>query len=111
MGFGVGVSVLAWMYVGVMHPIFTQVAVSGLVPDILAGLLGGAVAGAVAPRHKIVFAVGVGVVLAALLLSFMLRHGFSHGPYRPVLLWYWPMYLPALYAIGAFLTRKVWRAV
>ena len=103
-------AVAAWVLFGRLHAVFTQATLVGLVPHIVAGLAGGAVVAAVAPRHKVALAVAVGALLAALLLTFQLRHGFSHGS-RPVLLWYWPTWLLPCFAIGGLLSRKVWHAV
>ena len=107
---GIGVSVIAFMLMSGLHPTFGQLSVVGLTPAIVSGLIGGAVVAAIAPGNRVALAVGAGCLLSVVLLAFLLRNGFSHGP-RPVLLWYWPAWLPLLFAIGGFLSRKVGRAV
>jgi hypothetical protein len=87
---------------------FTQPGLASLVPGVVGGVAGGAAVGAVAPRNKVALAVALGTLVSALLLTFLLRHGPSHGA-RPMLLWYWPMWLPLSFATGGFLSRKVWR--
>ena len=106
---GISVAVTAWIVTGSAHIIFQQLTVAGLIPTIVAGFLGGFVTGLFAPRHKVAFASIVGVALAAPLFAFLLRHGFSHGS-RPILLWYFPVWLPLLFAVGGYLSRSTWVA-
>lgn len=107
---GIGTSVIVWMYLADLHPIFRQLGATGLIPPFIAGLIGGAVVTAVAPGNKLVVAILVGLLLGALLLASQLRHGVSHGA-RSIWLWYWPVWLPVCFGIGGALFRRVWRAV
>jgi uncharacterized membrane protein YeaQ/YmgE (transglycosylase-associated protein family) len=106
-GGGIAAAVLIWANVSAQHPIFAQLAMSGFVPEVLAGVVGGFVSAVLAPSHKIRVALGCGSLLAALLLAFLLRHGPSHLGRNPFL-WYWPAYLPAYFALGGYLGRRLW---
>lgn len=108
---GIAVGVLVWGSVASLHPIFSQLALSGLVCWFLAGLASGAVSGAFAPHHKIAFAFSVGLAIGAILLAFFIRDGWSHGNRDPIL-WYGPVALvPIGHAVGGYLARGVWRVV
>ena len=107
---GIAAGVFVWGSVASLHPVFSQLAFSGLVCWFLAGLASGAIAGAFAPHHKIAFAFGIGLVIGAILLAFFLRDGWSHG-YRAPFLWYGSVALvPVGHAVGGYLARRVWRA-
>jgi hypothetical protein len=103
---GVAVAVGVWAAVVGAHPIFTELALSGLIPGVVAGLLGGLVVAMIAPRHKVVVATIAGSLVAAVLLQHLLRHGLSHGAKNP-LLWYWPIWLIPSFAVGGFLSRRL----
>ena len=107
---GIACAVAVWTLVAPTHPVFGQLALSGLVVPLIAGIGGGFVSGVAAPRYKVGFAAVTGVALAIVLLAFMLRHGPSHLERNP-LLWYWPIWLVPAFAIGGFLSRRLWRAV
>jgi hypothetical protein len=108
---GIAAGVLVWMQVVGLHPIFGQLALSGLISWFVAGIVAGAIAGAFAPHHKIIFALGVGILVTAVLVPFLFRNGWSHGARNPFL-WYGPIaLLPVGHAIGGFLARGLWRVV
>jgi hypothetical protein len=104
---GIAAGVFAWGQISVLHPIFVQLTLAGLIPPIVAGITGGFVSGLVSPYRKISVATFAGCLVAAVLLSFLLTHGFSHSGRNPFL-WYWPAYLPVLFAVGGFLARRLW---
>lgn len=104
---GIWVGVFVWGQISVLHPIFFQLSLAGMIPPIVAGISGGFVSGLVSPYRKISIACFAGCLAAAALLSFQLRHGFSHYGRNP-LLWYWPAYLPVLFSLGGFLARRFW---
>jgi hypothetical protein len=104
---GIATAFGAWVLIAGSHPIFSVLSLAGLVPWIVAGMLGGFVAGLVAPQRKIVFASVVGIILAAVLLKFLLRHGLSHGNRNPWL-WYAPIWLVPAFTIGGALSRRLW---
>jgi hypothetical protein len=106
-GGGIAAAVVIWANVSSLHPIFGQLAMSGLVPGVLAGVIGGFVSAVLAPSHKIKIALSCGSLLAALLLAFVLRHGPSHLG-RNAFLWYWPAYVPLYFALGGYLGRRLW---
>ena len=101
---GVAVAVGVWAAVVGAHPIFTELALSGLIPGVVAGLLGGLVAAMIAPRYKVAVATLAGTLVSAVLLQHLLRHGFSHGAKNPML-WYWPIWLIPSFAVGGYLSR------
>jgi len=59
---GVAVAVGVWAAVVGAHPIFTELALSGLVPGVVAGILGGLVAAMIAPRYKVAVATLAGTL-------------------------------------------------
>jgi hypothetical protein len=85
-----------------------QLAPSGILPSVAAGVLGGFVAGLFAPRHKVIFAASVGLSLTvALLGSMAARRMYADG--RNPFIWYWPAYFVLSFILGGFLSRKLWR--
>ncbi|HUX89798.1 MAG TPA: hypothetical protein VMV48_03815 [Gallionellaceae bacterium] len=104
---GIAAGVFVWSQVSVLHPIFFQLTLAGMIPPIVAGISGGFVTGLISPRRKIYVASFAGCIVATVLLGFLLRHGFSHYGHNPFM-WYWPAYLPVLFAIGGFFTRRLW---
>jgi hypothetical protein len=97
------ISVAAWIAIASIHPIFTRLALSGLVPVIVAGCAGGFVAALVVPRHKVMIASIIGASLALILIS-----RFPNRGTRELWLWYWPLWLAPTYAIGGVLGRRLW---
>lgn len=100
-------AVLIWANVAALHPIFSQLSMSGVVPGVLAGVIGGFVSAVLAPSHKVQVALGCGSLLAVLLLGFLLRHGPSHLGRNPFI-WYRPAYIPFCFALGGYLGRQLW---
>lgn len=99
MAVGIAVAILIWDFLISLHPIFSQRALSGLIPSVLAGVIGGIVTSILAPSHKIKVALGCGSLIAIVLLLFMLKHGPKHFEQNPFL-WYWPVYLPLCFSMG-----------
>jgi hypothetical protein len=108
---GIAVGAFAWVQLVGLHPIFGQLALSGLIPWFIAGAAAGAIAGAFAPHHKIIFATCVGITATLVLIPLLFPHGWSHGSRNPFL-WYGPIaLLPVAHWLGGFLARGLWRAV
>ena len=105
---GLGASFGVWLAIALAHPIFRQLALSGLVPGIAAGVVGGLVAGALAPGHKVAFSAVVGFMLAGALLGGMVV-AHMHPVQRNPFLWYWPAYLLPSFVVGGILSRGVWK--
>ena len=105
--FGLGCCVAVWFAIAFSHPVFGQVALSGLVPAVAAGVVGGLVAGVFAPRHKVAFSTFIGLVLAGVLLGYMAMRNMEPGLRNP-LLWYWPAYLAPSFILGGILSRRLW---
>lgn len=104
---GASVAVAAWILIVATNPVFFgRLSLSGLLAPIIAGMAGGFVAALAAPHHKVGLAAVTGVALTAILLAFMLRHGFTHAERNP-LLWYWPIWLAPSFSVGGFLAGKV----
>lgn len=102
-------SFLVWGAIASAHPIFSQLAPSGLVPPFAAGIVGGFVAGLFAPQHKLAFSACVGVFLAGALLGLMALTGHFQLGQRNPLFWFWPAWLVPSFIIGGVLSRGLWR--
>lgn len=105
---GLAGTVASWGWIATAHPIFAQLAPSGLIPPVVAGVVGGFLAGFFAPRHKILFAYLIGAVLTAALLGLMAVYqmdAFGRNPF----LWYWPAYLAPSFLLGGVLSRGMWQ--
>jgi hypothetical protein len=96
-----------WLSIAGAHPIFNQLALSGLVPIVAGGVIGGLVSGVFAPRHKLAFSSLVGLALAAVLLGYMAARNMTPGLRNP-LIWYWPAYLIPSFILGGILSRRLW---
>jgi hypothetical protein len=96
-----------WCGLAAIHPIFTVFAASGLIPAVLAGLIGGFIAGLFAPSHKVAFSTFLGIALVGVLLVFMVLFHYEPAG-RNLILWYWPLWLVPCFAVGGFLSRKLW---
>ena len=101
-------SVVVWAAVVNVHPIFTRLSASGLVPVIAGGVVGGFVAGLFAPNRKVFFSACVGFSFAGLLLGVMLWGNIQLGQRNPFY-WFWPAWLAPAFLIGGFLSRRLWR--
>jgi len=104
---GITAGVVVWIQLSTLDHTFIHLTLSGISRNIVAGICGGFVSGLVSPYRKISVAALAGCLLAAVLLSFMLKHGFSHLGRNPFL-WYWPVYLPVFFTMGGFLARGLW---
>ena len=107
--FSAVVSFLVWAAVGEAHPIFIQLAPSGLLPVLVAGLLGGFTCGLIAPQRKPMFSAFVGICLSAVPLWLIASNDFPLGLRNPAI-WYWPVWLIPTYAVGGFMSRHYWRS-
>jgi hypothetical protein len=104
---GIAVSVVTWMIVTSIHPIFSQLSPSGLVPVIVGGIVGGLSSAIVTPKNKVLVAFLVGLSLSVALLLVLFRHDVSR--FRNPLVWYWPIWLIPSYVVGGFLGRRYWQ--
>jgi hypothetical protein len=102
-------SVLAWLFVSSIHPVFWEFAASALVPVIVGGVLGGVTSSVIAPKHKVLVASLAGLSLSGALLMVLFRHDIVR--FREPWIWYWPVWLIPSFAIGGYLSRRYWAAV
>ena len=105
--FAITVAFGVWYVITAIHPIFTVLAISGLIPTVLAGLIGGFIAALFAPSNKVAFSAFLGFAIAGTLLVLMILFHYQPAS-RNLLLWYWPLWLVPCFAVGGFLARKPW---
>jgi len=105
---GISVCVAVWVIVVDIHPIFSRMAASGLVPVFVAGILGGLTVAVISPTRKVLVSFLAGLFLTVALLLLFSRQG--PGPRNPWF-WYWPIWLVPSYVIGGYLGRRYWQAV
>lgn len=98
----VGLAALVYLGVSSIHPIFSMLAMSALVPVVFAGLTGGFVCGLFVRPRKIWVAAIMGMACAFLLLGCMVLFGFYPGHRNPWI-WFWPIWLVPSFTVGGAL--------
>lgn len=101
---GLGVAVCIWAVLFELDYMFREMSLSGLVPGVFGGVLGGLTAAAVVPRHKVPFAMGIGVLVCISISGLLLFRGiwFKTDVH---LLWSSPLWVLPAFAAGAYLAR------
>ena len=99
---GLALTILVWVSIIELMPrTGTRMSLVGLSPTIIAGVAGGALAATIAPKHKIVIATILGVVLGGGLTAVIIFSERFPLLNRNPVFWYWPAwFIPAFYFGG-----------
>jgi hypothetical protein len=102
---GIAVAALVWVLWVTVGPPPDGESLATLLSAFIPGIAGGAICAWLSPPQRYVAASAAGLFLTIVLLGVMIAQGAQRGE-QPFLLWYWPLWLPAAFCVGASLVTR-----